>query len=304
MWQTRCVAKQVRVFGIPVLFVMAGLALVAACSSSESTATSVIEGEVATTAPLTASANAPVDGDVADGAGEVSDGVVAPAVDGSPAATPFAVTAGATVIDLDDEAPGLWTVDGAVDGLNVRANPGSSSRFLGVYAPGQEGIATTGKRVELNGVEWKQVNYGDGDAVGWVAALYLQPAANSGADNNAAAPVPVRTDRRECYAGGPAGSGYVALFDFNDDGTAFTGALRVDIGGAVSYTAVAASKVPPSPFTVRVRPVGGTERVEQWVFGVDGVEFPGVAIDLTSCTEIAPLIAEIDQQVTSYPAAP
>jgi len=274
------------------LFALAALLVISACSSSGSEASTVIPGEVSTTA-------AAVD-DATTSSVQAAD---APAIDGSPEVTPFAVTAGATAIELVDEAPALWTVDAAIDGLNVRANPGSSSQFLGLYPPGQQGVATTGKRVELNGVEWKQVNYGDDGLVGWVAAPYLQPAAAPSTDNTAA-PAPVRADRRECYAGGPAGGGYTARFDFNDDGTAFTGALRVDNGGAVSYTSVAAAKVPPNPFSVTVLPVGGNERVEQWVFGIDGVELPGVAIDLASCSEVAALIAEIDQQVTSYPSAP
>jgi len=89
-------------------------------------------------------------------------------------------------VALADEAPALWRVEGTKQQLNVRQNPGTSSRVVATLPNGTRAVAATGKRVSVDGVEWKQITHNN--ALAWVAARYLV------VDNKAIEPAPTPID--------------------------------------------------------------------------------------------------------------
>lgn len=83
------------------------------------------------------------------------------------------------VIYLSDDAPGVYRVTGLDGGdrLNVRTGPGVHEESFATLAPDATDIATTGKRAEVAGGLWRQIEL-PGGVLGWVSGSFveLQPA--------------------------------------------------------------------------------------------------------------------------------
>lgn len=76
--------------------------------------------------------------------------------------------------ELESELPGTrWVVTGVDAGLNVRATPGVGGALVTSLGAGAS-VEATGLRVDVDGLEWKQIR--SGTLIGWVAATYLTPA--------------------------------------------------------------------------------------------------------------------------------
>jgi len=109
------------------------------------------------------------------------------------AAAPTAVPA-PVVTQLAGESPAVYKVTGIATGsaLNVRQSAGTTNPLLGTLGGDATGIAGTGRRVSVDGSEWREIKFKDGS--GWVFAGYLAVApapAATAAPVVAATPVPV-----------------------------------------------------------------------------------------------------------------
>lgn len=79
------------------------------------------------------------------------------------------------VVYLADEAPAVYRVTGLDDGgrLNVRKGPGIHNPAIATLAANATDIATTGKRAEVSGGSWRQIELSDG-TLGWVSAAFVE----------------------------------------------------------------------------------------------------------------------------------
>ncbi len=77
---------------------------------------------------------------------------------------------------LADEAPAVYQVTGLDEGnrLNVRKGPGTHSDVITTLAANATDIATTGKRAEVSGGLWRQIELSDG-TLGWVSDAFVEP---------------------------------------------------------------------------------------------------------------------------------
>jgi len=126
------------------------------------------------------------DGSVASGATE-NPAAVAPAPTPVPtttsgAAAPPAAAAAPVVQELSSQSPSVYRITGITAGssVNVRQSAGTANALIGTIPSNAVGIAGTGRRVLVDGSEWREIQFRDG--TGWVFGGYL-----------ALAPVPVPT---------------------------------------------------------------------------------------------------------------
>lgn len=132
--------------------------------------------------PATNAAPAPADPAAAPAAATQAPAAPAPAV-----AAAAASGSAPVVTQLTGQAPAVYKVTGISAGssLNVRQSAGTTNPLIGTLANNATDIAGTGRRVSVDGNEWREIKFANG--TGWVFGGYLTLAPAPAA---AATPVP------------------------------------------------------------------------------------------------------------------
>lgn len=169
---------------VTALAILGPLVVFFATRSSDSDTVAVDAQQGVETVPTPSTAPSTADTTVGSMTDTGAAAPVAPAptaISASAAATPASAPAAAPVVtQLAGEAPAVYKVTGLAAGsaLNVRQSAGTTNPLIGTLASDATRIAATGRRVTVDGSEWREIRFKEG--TGWVFAGYL-----------ALAPVPV-----------------------------------------------------------------------------------------------------------------
>jgi len=180
---------------------------------------------------------------------------VAPAQTQSTTAAAVAQPAAAPVIkQLTGESPAVFKVTGinAGSALNVRQSAGTTNPLIGTLANNATGIAGTGRRVSVDGSEWREIKYNNG--TGWVFAGYLALApAPAPAAATTPAPTPAPEVVKQLDAEAPG------IFTLTDVATGASLNVRAEPGRTQRLVGTIPGTTASVPATGRRAQVGQTE---------------------------------------------
>lgn len=203
-----------------------------------------------------------------------------PPATGAPSAAP---------IDATEGAPQVWKVTGVDDSLNVRATPGVDAELVGALPAGSSSIQGTGRTTDVDGIEWREIAWGDG--VAWVSSAYLAPDDTPPA--TAAAQPSTPGVSAECYRGAIEGVPAALVAQFAPGGATLTGSYRLDDDATADAT-FDGTRQAPQLFDVVVTRADGSTSNASWQFDVDGiVSSNGWRVDAVGCADLGAAFDEL-----------
>ncbi len=200
---------------------------------------------------------------------------------------------------FEDDGPGIYVIDaagelGPDERVTPRLEPGVDAPATGGFWASGNQTASTGRRAQVDGVEWIQLAAGEERPESWVEARWV-----------------TRIDQNSYCA---VGDGVAVALNFDETGETFTGAIRTNgTGGPFIYEAVAGRRIAGgnSQFDVNVQNRDGGEVTQEiWATSSDGfavasrADSIGESVPAFACGAVGDQFIELQAAVTTYPPVP